>query len=252
MSKAVVNSKYEHLKEQILNLPEKFLEQGDTIYEGRNVLKTFEIEGIKVCVKSFRKPNFVNKWVYAHFRKSKARRSYEYALELQNRGINTPEPIAYIEEKSMVLGRSYYICLNQEYDFTLRELYGENIEDRKEVFRQFADFSYSLHQNDVFHIDYSPGNVLIKKQENGYYFSVIDINRMQFKKIDLNLALINLSKIWAADYMYPIVAEKYSKAYQTEYADVLNTYMELEMKHKVSVFKRRRTKKKWKRLRGKA
>jgi tRNA A-37 threonylcarbamoyl transferase component Bud32 len=252
MHKIVVNSKYDHLKEQLLELTKEFSEKGNTIYDGRNILKTFELDGINICIKSFKKPNMINKWVYAYFRKSKARRSYEYAVELQKRGINTPEPVAYIEEKSLVFGRSFYICLNQEYDFTLRELYGEQVEDRKEVFRQFTEFSYSMHQNDVFHIDYSPGNVLIKKQENGYFFSVIDINRMQFKKIDLNLALVNLSKIWASDYMYPIIAEKYAKEFNAEYDDVLNTYMEMEMKHKVSVFQRRRKKKKWKKIRGKA
>jgi hypothetical protein len=42
-------------------------------------------------------PHLINKIVYKKFRKSKARRSYEYATLLLDKGIGTPQPIAFLE-----------------------------------------------------------------------------------------------------------------------------------------------------------
>jgi RIO-like serine/threonine protein kinase len=242
MIKAEINSKYKHLEESILEIPKNFDTVGKTIYEGRNTLKVVEIDGIKICIKAFKKPNFINKWVYIYFRKSKACRSYEYAMKLQEFGINTPEAVAYIEEKDVVLKASYYICLFEEYDFTLRELYDDQIAEREEIFEELIDFTYGLHRNNVLHTDYSPGNVLIKKQAGQWHCSVVDINRMQFRKVNLTIALKNLSKIWAADYMYAIIAKKYSKFYHTEYDKVFQLYQKMELKHKAKTERKKKIK----------
>ncbi|QRE24688.1 Kdo domain containing protein, partial [Flavobacterium psychrophilum] len=51
-------------------------------------------------VKSFKIPFFFNGIVYKFFRKSKAERSYNYAKILSEKGIGTPNPIGFYENKS--------------------------------------------------------------------------------------------------------------------------------------------------------
>ena len=95
--KVVTNPAYPFLTLFLSHLSDRFETEGTTIYEGRNMLKRFNIEGCELVVKSFKVPLFVNRVVYTFFRKSKARRSYEYAFELLKRGSSTPEPLGYIE-----------------------------------------------------------------------------------------------------------------------------------------------------------
>ena len=108
--KVVTNPAYPFLADFFCHLSDRFETEGTTIYEGRNVLKRFNIEGCELVVKSFKVPFFVNRVIYTLFRKSKARRSYEYAFEILKRGSNTPEPLGYIEEyKHGLLSHSYSV-----------------------------------------------------------------------------------------------------------------------------------------------
>lgn len=43
-----------------------------------------------------------------------------------------------------------------------------------------------LHEAEVYHADFSPGNVLYDRTEEGVRFSLIDINRMYFGPVSLN------------------------------------------------------------------
>ena len=40
-----------------------------------------------------------------------------------------------------------------------------------------------MHEREVLHLDYSPGNILWDKDDEGYHFTVVDINRMRFGKV---------------------------------------------------------------------
>ena len=67
----------EVLDNYILNFETKGTPFGD---QERNTLKTFDLQGYIVNVKSFRIPNFINQVAYLFFRKSKAQRSFIYRL----------------------------------------------------------------------------------------------------------------------------------------------------------------------------
>lgn len=51
-----INPEYRYLEKEILNIPERFQREGEVIYKGRNLLKVLEVGGIKMCVKSYKKP----------------------------------------------------------------------------------------------------------------------------------------------------------------------------------------------------
>src|SRR5690606_41915767 len=66
----------------------------------------------KINIKSFKIPNKLNQFVYKYFRKSKARRSFEFATILLQKGIGTPAPVAFMENfNGLGLQKSFYASL---------------------------------------------------------------------------------------------------------------------------------------------
>ncbi|MDD5716646.1 MAG: lipopolysaccharide kinase InaA family protein [Sulfuricurvum sp.] len=198
-----------HAFERIRSL---FSQDDHSIHKARNELKIIEIEGIKTVVKSFKVPHLLNRIVYTFFRHSKAYKSYHNALRLQELQISTPEPIALIAFfESGLLSESFFITRYFPYDFTIRTPLLEPLDDREEIFRAFAAYTYDLHRKGVWHLDYSPGNILIKRLETGYEFSIVDINRMEFKEITPLQGCENFNKLWANDSEIEVMGREYAR-----------------------------------------
>jgi serine/threonine protein kinase len=209
----IIHPEYTYLNDFILNLPSFFNKSGNLIYKSRNELKDFNAERGKVVVKSFKVPHLINKIAYTFFRPSKAKRSYNYALILTKDGIETPNPIAYMEEKKNgLLNRSYYISNYVNYPGLLRELAYHPLEEVKELVKAFALFTASLHEKEVLHLDYSPGNIMYEKRKDQYYFCLVDINRMKFGKIDMKNGCFNLRRLWGSDETIAYLAKEYALA----------------------------------------
>ncbi|MDE6322018.1 MAG: lipopolysaccharide kinase InaA family protein [Muribaculaceae bacterium] len=153
------------------------------IYDGRNRLYVVDGgEGVgEVVVKDFHRPSFVNSLVYTNLRKSKARRSYENAMELRRLGFGTPEPYAYVEVSSGGrLLRSYYLCALLSADH--RDMrYFDKQPHLPELLDALGHEMVRLHRAGVLVKDFSPGNVLyVRDAEGVYHFSHVDLNRMEF------------------------------------------------------------------------
>jgi serine/threonine protein kinase len=210
--KLLLNPKYESFKDHLLNIQNIFKSSDENIHKARNELKIVELNGIKYVVKSFKVPHIINRIAYTHLREGKAKKSFTNALQLQALHVNTPEPIGIIEFfQSGLLSESYFISVYEPYDFTIREVFHHKVEDTENILKEFAHFSYDLHQKGVWHVDYSLGNILITKQVDCYKFSLVDINRMQFKTITPQEGLKNFNKFWAKDkYDLIIIAKEYA------------------------------------------
>lgn len=203
---------YESLRPLFESIQKLFSADENTIHKARNELKIIELGGIKTVVKSFKRPYLLNRIVYTFFRQSKAYKSYHNALHLQELGISTPQPIALIEFfESGLLADSYFISECFDYDFTIRTPLLEVLEDREAIFTAFAAYTYDLHQAGVWHLDYSPGNILIKRMEEGYHFSIVDINRMVFRDISPLEGCENFNKLWAFDEELEIMGREYAR-----------------------------------------
>lgn len=189
------NGKYHDLKSVVLD----FENQGTVLSDGkRNLIKVVEWQGFKYNIKSFKKPHFLNAVIYKFFRKSKARRSFEYARKLMSRGIGTPAPIAYGEEFSFWgLRESFYVSEHLSCDFTIREvLNDENFPDGDKIMKQFIEFTFRLHEAGVEFLDHSPGNTLVvKNDEEDYEFYLVDLNRMNFKKLSFKNRMKNFARL---------------------------------------------------------
>ncbi|MFA6189236.1 MAG: lipopolysaccharide kinase InaA family protein [Sulfuricurvum sp.] len=205
-------SDYHSLSHSFETMREIFAGDDHSIHKARNELKIIELNGMKTVVKSFKVPHLFNRIVYTYFRKSKAYKSYHNALHLQELTISTPKPIALIEFfESGFLAESFFIAEYFEYDFTIRTPLLEPLEDRDAIFKAFAAYTYDLHQKGVWHLDYSPGNILIKRTDEGYQFSIVDINRMDFRSITALEGCENFNKLWAADEEIEIMGREYAR-----------------------------------------
>ena len=136
---------------------------------------------------------------------------------------------------------SYYISEELKYDFTCREVFwpedierdkaeqGENYKiseetermlakvekNREKIIRQFAKFSFNLHESGVEFEDYSPGNVLIKDKSGNYEFYLVDLNRMKFGvKLNLDKRMKNVSRMMEDEKLASIFANEYAKYYK--------------------------------------
>ncbi|MCC8117960.1 MAG: hypothetical protein LIP09_04310 [Bacteroidales bacterium] len=198
--KIIVNPAHPEIKAFAEKIASEGLPSGsEIIYNGRrNQIYKLSAGGRLVTVKAFRVPNPINSVAYATVRKSKARRSYEYALRLNEKGIHSPSPLAYIEKRNgITLARSYYIC-----DFvdapTVRNW--EQRDDADEMLSALAQDMVKMHRLGIWHKDFSPGNILAKgNSKDGYEFYYVDINRMKFdvfdsKKLMQNFRCINLDE----------------------------------------------------------
>ena len=100
------------IKDFVLNIKENFKADTKVLYDQRNIIKLFEINGKRYVVKSFRIPHLINRIVYSFFRKSKAERSYINTKKLESLNIGTPPPVAYIEFYSSFLIKESFILVN--------------------------------------------------------------------------------------------------------------------------------------------
>ena len=204
-----INEKYNEYKKFILNIKDFFYNSSNTIHKARNEIKIIEYKDKKYVVKSFKKPTLL-KSIYYTKTASKAKRSFEYSLILGNL---TPTPIGYIEfYKRNRLSESFFISEYFEYDFLIREvLFNKNFLDREIILKEFAKFTSKLHNKNILHLDYSAGNILIKKEKNSYKFKVVDVNRMKFKKLSIDERLKNFNMLWASNNDLKIIISEYAR-----------------------------------------
>lgn len=205
-----VNPRYKALQPKIDELMIKGMpKEAVVIYRGRNVLYRTTIGGISLIVKEFKKPNWINSYVYRTFRKSKAARSFMNAIHMTQLGFNTPAPVAYGEErKGLRLGRSIYVSLELKNATEMRNW--ENRNDSSHLTKAFADEIHRLHQAGVWHKDFSPGNILFSVNANGaYVFNYVDLNRMKFNVHDQKI----LNRMFRAINLNPIPLRRLAREY---------------------------------------
>lgn len=144
----------------------------DTIYAGRNTIFRAGDLAVKIfCTNPFRR-------VLYSFRSTKARRSYENAVTLLSRGIDTPMPVAYTESRSAtgVLQDCRYVCA-----YVPSKSLDDFFDTAGERFiSDFASFMARLHEAGIRHDDLNSTNIRVIPQADGSYaFSLIDLNRMK-------------------------------------------------------------------------
>lgn len=215
--KISINLRYEHLREFIAQLPAIMDEGGIYIYGGRrNLIKCFEApNGTQINVKRFKKPNFLNNIIYSTgIRKPKGIRAFTYPERLLSKGIETPEAVAYIEDRNVIglLQQSYFISLQCPYRHLLYELGDATPDVYEPIAKSLARYVAYMHDQEVLHLDFSPGNVLWDQDVDGtYHFSIVDINRMRFGVVDMENGCKSFCRLWGPKRFIQLLVEAYAR-----------------------------------------
>lgn len=246
-----INPDFKTFESEIQTAFEQFDHSGkDYAIGDRNRIKLYEIGNHIMNVKSFKIPNKLNQFVYRYIRKSKAKRSYEFALILLEKGIGTPTPIAFQEEfGGLGLQRSFYASEHLDYDLTYRELVEvKDYPDQENILRQFTQFCYKMHEAGIEFKDHSPGNTLIQKKANGKYeFFLVDLNRMNFhENMDIELRMKNMARLTPKKEMVQIMADEYAKVASKDADHLFNLMWTFTSNFQEKFHRKQRLKKKLK------
>ena len=224
-----ISPKYSSLKEAILDIKKNFSSTGESIKSGRNHLKIIDLDNKKFVVKSFKKPTAIKSYTYGNIFPSKAKRSFDYANILLSKGIHTPEPVAYIDYyKGLQFKESFYISEYYLYDYDLSVLFTERgdhkipFNDSEVLWKAFMKFTIELHNLEINHLDYTRRNVLIKQQGSEYSFSLVDLNRIDFKSLSLRDRMKSLSRITSDSDLVKMIAKHYSSSSDYDYDKCLH------------------------------
>ena len=242
MKKYKIHADYaDKFKNFLLNIQEFFSKNNTTIHKARNELKVVKYADLELIVKSFKVPNLFNKIIYTFFRDTKAKKSYENSLKIIQ---FTPKPIGYIEFYNLgLLKESYFISEKFDFDFTIREpLLDKTFPNKTAILQAFARFTLQLHEQNIFHNDYSPGNILIQQKKDTYIFKIVDINRMIFKDLTVDERLKNFNKLWASDTDLDIIIKEYAKCSNLDEQYCLKKAANYNKKHKRKINTKKRIK----------
>ncbi len=211
--KYFIHPDYEYLRPYIESLPNIFEKEGKVIYTGRNLIKVMQAGDLAINVKRYRKPSFFNRLVYSFIRLPKGMRAFNYPEKLLYLGFETPQPIAYIEERVCgLIGFSYFVSIQSGYTQNFYQFGDMGIDECREVITEFAHYTARLHEAGIYHRDYSPGNILFDKIKGKYHFSLVDINRMSFGAVGLKKGCANFARLWGQTPMFKLLADEYAAA----------------------------------------
>lgn len=232
--KCYINPSMERFRSFVENLPACF-EQGELIFQGRNTIRAFVVDGERITVKRFRKPSAINSLIYGRLRKSKARRAYEHAAELCRLEIPTPEPIAWREDYHHgLIGDTYLVTRYSDYRPISEMTNAFPAPHTFAVIDALPAFIAELHRKGVEHHDFNNGNTQWKIDAEGRcHFEVIDINRMRFRGRELTRkeSLSNLQRMNC-----PMTAYAYILGHYGELRGWDNYYSQMDGAHYYSQF----------------
>ena len=219
MRRILVREPYLDYGDQIGDVPRCLDARGVTLHSGRNLIKAVAIgnpgdESIEVAVKAFRVPDRPRGFVYAHLRPSKARRSMAHAEKLLELGIGTPDPVACIEHVDAgCLRESYYFSRYWPTDIDLADLLyrrGTLGERTDALLHELARFTFMQHENGVRHLDYNPGNILVRSLGQGFGFALVDLNRLRLERLDMEDRISGLVRLTTSVDYLRIIGREYA------------------------------------------
>lgn len=217
--KILINPKYEYLRPFVerLTRPIFFTRHGETLHSGRNTVKLFETDGMRLVVKSYERLSPFNRLAYGTLRKSKAMRAYLHADRLRRLGIDTPEEVAVVEmRRGGVMRQCYFVSLYTDYE-SIRpatEMFMQS-EEAKNVLDGVAELLVRMHWAGVEHKDLNIGNILCMKEEDRYCFQIIDTNRMTFHRcMSMRQRLRNMRRLSCSATAYLYILHRYAEVLQ--------------------------------------
>ncbi len=215
--KIIVSPRYARLATFLRSVPDRFDREGECLHRGRNTIKAFDCDGLRLVVKKYRTPNPFNRIAYTFLRKPKARRAFEHAEELRKRGFETPEAVAWMGlARHGLFAEGYFVSLYCDYPSLFPIL---NPADPQRMFSEYMPvydaltrYLVSLHEAGVLHKDLNQTNILYTASPDGFRFALIDINRMAFRrKLSRRRCLLNLDRLGCDLDAFSYISRRYAR-----------------------------------------
>jgi hypothetical protein len=140
------------------------------------------------------------------FKPSKAKRSWNGAMELMRRGVGTAQPVAYFEKiGDTTLKHNFYICEFVKADANIGQIFSAYCRgdydflglNPESVYTQLAHYCHTMHSRGIHFRDLSGGNILVNvAANNSLSFSLIDTARIHAFNhgIRFNLRIADLAR----------------------------------------------------------
>ena len=194
----IINPKYQMYDEFVRSIPSQFEKAGKLIYDSRNQVRLFDVNGQTLVVKRFKVPMLHQRIDYTFIRPSKAKRAYTFALRLAELNISTPDPIACVE--TYRYGLFYYgyfvsaFCGDPDARFLREDYVGHD-----DLIDAIVRFIVDMNEKGFIHGDMNLSNFLYRKDpdkkdsddsndsmsfhdSSTFHITTIDINRSHFCK----------------------------------------------------------------------
>ena len=212
------------VKRFVHQLPWRFAHEGREIFKNRNAIRQYELGDDSVVVKQFTLPIAFNRVVYRWWRKSKAQRSYEYAMQLRALGVGSPEPLGFCDTGSLwQVGYCYYASRTSKLRYNYHDAVNGKQPDEEYVLCTLAKTVARMHEGGFWHKDLSGNNILWDRvddegnpldvavyshQDYKIAIELIDLNRIG--KVSLVLGCANFQRIGMSEKHQMLVAEAYA------------------------------------------
>lgn len=184
--RTVIDKDYKILRDDFLKIIHGDYTPEKVFCNKRNTVELVNVGHRKFVLKKYKRAGLLNGLIYTLFRKTKARRAYEYALILREKGIDTPRPVAYFEKKrSGIFRDGYFISEFVDMPTLDNDFYGDGFdsEEHQRVAADLSLFTLSLHEKGILPLDYNMTNIMYRKEGDHFRFALIDINRMKIGKV---------------------------------------------------------------------
>jgi len=178
--KVIIAPKYQSYKDFIHRIPFENYPHVKMFCNHRNKVELVCIEGQYFVIKKYKRPTIANCIIYTWFRKNKAKKAWENAYLLQQFGLETASPVAYIvHNKWGFFHTAWFISEYLPY-LTIDETFENNCkkEEKERLINDFINYTLRLHALKIVHRDYNRGNILVHREADGYHFALVDINRL--------------------------------------------------------------------------
>lgn len=206
----------EGLPEMVDQFPDEKLIQG-----GRNQLFRCQFEDTDLVVKRF--PNS-SAWKKLAYRvcSSKAKRSYLHSQRLNQAGLNSPAPVAWLEFwEGKWLKESFYVCLFVPFEHEARQLHQPQLPERVEKAKLLGQSLAKMHRAEILHLDLTPGNLLYTSGQNsGWEIQIVDNNRMRFGPVPRRAAVTSLAQADLPEDLLPSMLSTYAECVRIPFEEI--------------------------------